>query len=167
MSYADGDTVLLSDIGEGENGLMCTTTLADCCGQNADGVQVPAERRGEFYYPNGTRVPTRGGASSDGLFRARGYQFISLQRLSTATTSTTPPLGRYRCDIPDRNGVSQNMFINIGELNHLLTLCVHKRDYLRHTVRTIVKSNVQVYTLYSSKTYELETIHCMSFECSC
>ena len=165
VSYADGDTVLLSDIGEGENRLRCTTTQTDCCGQDATGGTVEADRRGEFYYPNGIRVPTRGGASSDGLFRGRGYQFISLQRLSTATT--TPPLGRYRCDIPERNGVSQNMFINIGELNHLLTLCVHKRNYLRHTVRAIVKSNVQVYTLYSSKTFELETIHCMSFECNC
>ena len=115
VSYANGDTVLLSEIGEGENGLKCTTTQTDCCGQNADGTSVRDERRGEFCYPNGTTmVPTRGGASSDGLFRARGYQFISLQRLSTATT--TPPTGKYRCDIPDRNGVSQNMFINIGEL---------------------------------------------------
>ena len=112
VSYADGDTVLLSDIGEGENGLRCTTTQTDCCGQNANGVPVPAERRGEFYYPNGTQVPTRMGAGSDGLYRGRGYQFISLQRLSTATT--TPPTGRYRCDIP-RNGVSHNIFIIIGE----------------------------------------------------
>ena len=165
VSYADGDTVLLSDIGEGENGLRCTTTQTDCCGQNAYGGLVTDERRGEFYYPSGTQVPKMSDAGSAGLFRGRGYQFISLQRLSTATT--TPPTGRYRCDIPDRNGVSQNMFINIGELNHLLTLCVHKRDYLRHTVHRIVKSNVQVYTLYSSKPYELETIHCMSFECNC
>ena len=166
--YADGDTVLLSDIGEGENSLRCTTTQTDCCGQNADGVSVVLDRRGEFYYPNQTQVPRENDASSDGLFRGRDYQFISLQRMSTATTS--PPLGRYRCDIPERNGVSQNMFINIGELNHLLTLCVHKRLFfglLRHTVHRIVKSNVQVYTLYSSKTYELETIHCMSFECNC
>ena len=165
VSYTDGDTVLLSEIGEGENSLRCTTTQTDCCGQNADGMVAADERRGDFYYPNGTQVPTRGGAGGDGLFRGRDYQFISLQRLSTATT--TPPTGRYRCDIPERNGVSRNMFINIGELNHLLTLCVHKRDYLRHTVHRIVKSNVQVYTLYSSKTFELETIHCMSFECSC
>ena len=110
VSYANDDTVLLSDIGEGENGLMCTTTQTDCCGQNADGVSVSAERRGEFYYPNGTQVPTRGGAGSDGLLRGRGYQFISLQRLSTATT--TPPTGRYRCDIP---GVNRSISINIGE----------------------------------------------------
>ena len=114
MSYADGDTVLLSDIGEGENGLRCTTTQTDCCGLNADGVSVPNERRGEFYYPDGTQVPTRGDAGSDGLYRGRGYQFIVLQRLSTATT--TPPTGQYRCDIPDRNEVSHNISINIGEL---------------------------------------------------
>ena len=113
MSYADGDTVLLSDIGEGENGLKCTTTQTDCCGQNADGVPVRDERRGEFYYPDGTQVPTRVGAGGAGLFRGRGYQFISLQRLSAAMMN--PPTGRYRCDIPDRNGASQNMSINIGE----------------------------------------------------
>ena len=123
MSYGDGDTVLLSDIGEGENGLMCTTTQTDCCGQNADGVLVPDERRGEFYYPDGTTmVPTRGVAGSDGLFRGRGYQFISLQRLSTAMMN--PPTGRYRCDIPDRNGASQNMSINIGEYKKTLVLTV-------------------------------------------
>ena len=112
MSYADGDTVLLSDIGEGENGLMCTTTQTDCCGQNADGVPVRDERRGEFYYPDGTQVPTRVGAGSDGLFRGRGYQFVSFQRLSTAMMN--PPTGRYRCDIP-RNEVSHSISINIGE----------------------------------------------------
>ena len=114
VSHADGDTVLLSDIGEEENGLMCTTTQTDCCGQNADGMQVTDERRGEFYYPDGTQVPTRGGAGSVGLFRGRGYLNISLQRMSTATIA--PPTGRYRCDIPNINGVSQNMFINISEL---------------------------------------------------
>ena len=125
VSYDDGATVLLSDIGVGENGLMCLTAQTDCCGLNANGISVVAERRGDFYYPNGTRVPILSNAGSDRLFRGRGYLFIVLQRLSTATT--TPPTGRYRCDIPDRNGVSRNMFINIGELYHLLTLCVHKR----------------------------------------
>ena len=114
VSYSDGDTVLLSDIGEGENGLICTTTQTDCCGQNVNGITVTAERRGEFYYPNGTLVPTRVSTGGDGLFRGRGYQFIVLQRMFTATMN--PPTGRYRCDIPDRNGASQNMFINIGEL---------------------------------------------------
>ena len=114
VSYSDGDTVILSDIGEGENGLRCITTQTDCCGQNADGMTVPAERRGDFYYPNGTLIPTRSRAGGDGLFRGRGYQSIILQRLSPATT-TSPP-GLYRCHILDRNGVSQNMFINIGEL---------------------------------------------------
>ena len=123
VSYADGDTVLLSDIGEGENGLMCTTTQTDCCGQNANGMSVMKERRGEFYYPDGTtKVPTKDGAGSDGLFRGRGYQFISLQRLSTATTAPLP--GRYRCDIPDRNEVSHSISINIGEYKKTLVLTV-------------------------------------------
>ena len=139
MSYADGATVLLSDIGEGENGLMCTTTQTDCCGQNADGVLVPDERRGEFYYPDGTTmVPTRGDAGSDGLFRGRGYQFISLQRLSTATVTvtTTPPTGRYRCDIP-RNEVSHNMFINIGELVN--TFCTIVFRFVKASLFKLVK----------------------------
>ena len=132
MSYVDGDTVLLRDIGERDNGLMCITTHTDCCGQNANGMAVTAERRGEFYYPNGNQVPKRGDAGDDGLFRGRGYQNISLQRLSTATVTvtTTPPPGRYRCDIP-RNGASQNIFINICKLIIVLSLlrlahaCIH------------------------------------------
>ena len=120
VSYADGDTVLLSDIGEGENGLKCATTQTDCCGHDATGGTVEAERRGEFYYPDGTQVPTRGGAGSDGLFRGRGYQFISLQRLSTATT--TPPTGRYRCDIPNSEGVSHSIYVDIGEYKKTMVL---------------------------------------------
>ena len=136
VSYANDDTVLLSDIGEGENGLMCTTTQTDCCGQNANGMPVMNERRGEFYYPDGTtKVPTRGGAGSDGLFRGRGYQFIVLQRLSTATT--TPPTGRYRCDIPDRNEVSHNISINIGELVN--TFCAIVFRFVKASLFKLVK----------------------------
>ena len=72
---------------------------------------VPNERRGEFYYPDGTPIPTRGDAGSDGLFRGRGHQFIVLQRMPTATT--TPPIGRYHCIIP---GNRFNVSFNFSEL---------------------------------------------------
>ena len=102
----------MSEIGE-ENFLVCTTAQTDCCGINASGNIVIADRRGEFYFPNGMKVPRKGDAGNDGLYRARGYQFIGLKRFDSA--STISPTGRYRCDIPDVNGVSYNLYINIGK----------------------------------------------------
>ena len=113
VTYDSGSTILWSEIGEGENALLCTTTHTDCCGVDANGQRDEANRRGQFYYADGTQVPIRYYAGSDGLYRGRGYQRISLQRLSSA--ATTPPTGWYRCDIPDENGVSHNIYINIGE----------------------------------------------------
>ena len=93
-TYYDGDTLLITDIGEGVNALLCVTDNTECCDD------------GEFFYPDGTRVLF----SSNFLYRNRGEQFIGLNRRNGATS----PLGRYRCDIPDASGVTRSIFINIG-----------------------------------------------------
>ena len=79
------------------------TDSTECCG-------APSPV-GEFYYPDGSMVNIR--ASGDSLYRNRGNGFIRLNRRNNALS----PLGRYRCAIPDSNGVMQNIYINIGELN--------------------------------------------------
>lgn len=114
--YNNNDTVLLSDIGERENALQCTTTQTDCCGFDENGNLDITNRRGQFYYPSGTQVPIRGEVGDDGLYRSRNYQYISLNRLSMALSA--PPTGRYCCDIPDTNGMSQFIYINIGKSSY-------------------------------------------------
>ena len=88
--------VLLEDIGENTDALLCVTNYPTCCSS------------GEFYYPDGSRVPTR--SSGQDFYRNRGNQLILLHRRNNAMS----PTGTYRCVIQDANGVDQNLFINIG-----------------------------------------------------
>ena len=69
---------------------------------------TPQNRFGEFYYPNGVRVPIR--ITGEGFYRDRGDQLIRLHRRH----DTSSPTGRYYCVIPDASGVDQKIFININ-----------------------------------------------------
>ena len=103
-TYINNDTVLITDIGEEDTAaLLCVTDSTECCGSPS-----PV---GEFYYPDGSMVTVR--ASGDSLYRNRGDGFIRLNRRNDALS----PLGKYRCNIPDSNGVTQNIYVNIGELD--------------------------------------------------
>ena len=107
VTYTNGSTVLMTDIGEGDAALQCTTDRADCC-RDSDGTAA-----GHFYFPNGEQVPILGNdASIRTYYRNRGLGFIRLNRRSVATET-----GRFRCEIPDASGTLVNLFINIGMLS--------------------------------------------------
>lgn len=100
--YINNSVVLLTEVGEGAEGaLLCKTNLINCCG-------TATNRHGEFYYPNGTRVPTKGFQA--GFYRNRGDQIIRLNRRE----GVMAPVGKFRCQIPDTNGVMQYLFINLA-----------------------------------------------------
>ena len=106
--YPNGSTVLRTDIGEGVAALNCTTDRAGCC-RALDGAAA-----GEFYFPNGTKVPILGNVpSSHTYYRNRGTGFIRLNRRPNGTLT-----GQFRCEIPDASGTLVNLFefINIGML---------------------------------------------------
>ena len=98
--FVNNSVLSLSEIGEGESALLCKTNLMKCCGT------VP-NRIGEFYYPNGVRVPVNGRAH--GFYRDRGDQVVRLNRRE----QTISPTGTFRCEIPDENEVMQNLFITL------------------------------------------------------
>ncbi len=98
ITYTDGDTVMITDIGEGDDALLCVTDNTECCRPPDDG---------EFFYPDGTAV---GFSTSNSLYRNREEQSIRLNRRNDATS----PLGKYRCTIPDTSGVTRSIIINIG-----------------------------------------------------
>ena len=109
-TYLDGDTVLITEIGEGDDAaLLCVTDSTECCA---------SQTIGEFYYPDGNVVNVRG--SGDSLYRNRGDGFIRLNRRNNALS----PLGKYRCNIPDSNGVFQNIHIDIIGKSVLLYIIV-------------------------------------------
>ncbi len=99
-TYESNSEIEISDIGEGDDALLCVTDSTDCC-------TAETTLAGEFYYPDGSVVGVR--ASEDSLYRNRGDRFIRLNRRNGATS----PLGRYRCDIPDASGTTRSVFIKI------------------------------------------------------
>ena len=76
------------------------TNSINCCGT------VP-NHHGEFYYRNGVMVPIN--KLQHGFYRNRGDQVIRLNRRE----GVMRPASKFRCEIPNANGVIQNLFINL------------------------------------------------------
>ena len=102
MVYANNSAVPMLNIGKGENALLCRTNKKECCG-------TPPNRYGEFYYPNGIRIPVA--KQKHGFYRDRGQQVIRLNRREEVAS----PRGKYRCEIPDGDGVTQKIYITLTE----------------------------------------------------
>jgi hypothetical protein len=108
VTYLNNTAVLLEDI----DSLICTTARTGCCEGGS----------GTFYYPNGDPVLNRNQATSSlqSLYMTHNQGSISLR----LQAGDSPPLGKYRCQIPDGRGTLQNLYIRIGELIVFLLVCV-------------------------------------------
>ena len=95
--------MILGDIGEGGNALLCMTNLTACCRPPYTGVMGPA--LGNWFFPNQTRVPSQG-VQWD-LFRTREHMLVRMNRRRGGEE------GIYRCDIPDAMGVIKTMYIGV------------------------------------------------------
>ena len=91
----------LSTVGDGSNSVQCHTDLGTCC----SGSQGP--HRGDWYFPNGTRLPFSGDSVPIGL--GRGAQIVTIRR-----TTATGPTGIYRCDIAT-NAVHHDTDISVRD----------------------------------------------------
>ena len=80
------------------NTVQCYTDFATCC----SGSQGP--HRGDWYFPNGTRLPFSGDVSE-----ARGAQRVELRRTMEGNVS-----GIYWCDIPT-NAVHDDADISVRD----------------------------------------------------
>ena len=98
--------VLASGIDRDDTGLHCNTDRSDCCRK------AP---QGEWYYPDGNRVQiytqeiaTR--PTGNFFYRNRFTQIVRLNRLGNP-----PERGRFRCEVPNADGVIVTVYVNIGE----------------------------------------------------
>ena len=98
-SYVDLSTV--GYISDGSNSVQCHTDLGTCC----SGSQGP--HRGDWYFPNGTRLPFSGDSVPIGL--GRGAKIVTIRR-----TTATGPTGIYRCDIAT-NAVHHDTDISVRD----------------------------------------------------
>ena len=118
--YANNSDIPITSIGTDHNrrpseALVCNTDYRPCCRHfpvDADGNRLPSINQGEWYYPNGTPVPSFG--VGDVFYDTRGENDGTLN-LFRRNTGVTSPIGSFCCEIPVTDGVDQTLCANIGE----------------------------------------------------
>ena len=109
-TYQNNSLVTLEDIGgEDDTALHCMTNLTACCKTsqaNTSGLSL-----GNWYFPNGTRVPSYFVNETIGLiwdfYRERGLMVVRMHRRRDGEE------GIYRCEIPDSMNVTQTIYIGV------------------------------------------------------
>ena len=105
---ANNTVVLISDIGDTVNQLICTTELEPCCGAFGN-------RHAEWYYPNRTTLRNMG--SGDDLYRTRRDADQSSSVLGGVLlhrrNGATSPTGIYHCIIRDANSMDQTLYVGL------------------------------------------------------
>ena len=104
--------VHVSDIGIAVSGLYCNTDRSGCCRSSdaADGVA-----QGHWYLPDGTQVGSYTQESANDFtinFFSRD-RFTGVVRLNRRGIPVER--GRFRCEVPNADGIMVTMFVNIGE----------------------------------------------------
>ena len=104
-TYQNNSLVNLEDIGEGDAALRCMTDKTACCRPQA------SQAIGNWFFPDGTRVPNESINSTSNMlldfYRTRGQMVVSLHRWTGGVT------GIYRCEIPDKMNVTQNLYVRV------------------------------------------------------
>ena len=113
--------MILEDIGEGGDALLCKTNLTTCCRTSDTGEMGNA--LGNWFFPNGSRVPSS--RSQSLFFRSRGEMAVHLHRKRGEAE------GIYRCVIPDAMNVTRTIYIGVysastqcGEEIWVTSMCV-------------------------------------------
>ena len=108
-TYQNNSVVTLEDIGEGNDALLCITDQCNCCRPPHTGGVGSAI--GNWFFPNGTRVPSESLVPSVGkqwdFYRNRGWSVVRLNRRRGGEE------GIYRCEIPDTANVIQSIYIGV------------------------------------------------------
>ena len=103
-TYQNNSIVILKDIGEGDDALFCMTNQTACC-QRSYTSGMKSTAIGNWFFPNGTRVPSSG--DNWDFHRTRGQMVVRLQRRRGGEE------GIYRCVIPDTMNVTQTIYIGV------------------------------------------------------
>jgi hypothetical protein len=110
----DGSTIPISEIGEGDDALLCFTDLRRCCRNN----QLPVANggsRGNWFYPNGNRVLSLADSrshSDHGFYRNRNQSVVRLNWRENATVTVL--IGQFCCEVPDATSNLVTICINVS-----------------------------------------------------
>ena len=100
-THQNNSLVTVEDIGEGDDALLCKTSLVACC----------EPFLGNWFFPNGTVLPSEIVNVTSGLqwefYRDRGWTVVRMHRRRGGVT------GIYHCEIPDTVGIIQSIYIGV------------------------------------------------------
>ena len=107
VNHSYVDLSLVGDHYDGGDGIQCHTDLRTCC-TGTQGVY-----RGDWYFPNGIRLPFPTGYVY--IYENREAERVGIHRRNSATS----PTGLYRCNIPtndvhDDDDISVRATVYVG-----------------------------------------------------
>ena len=105
-TYQNNSIVTLEEIGELDATLFCITDKTVCCRPPYTDLGPVV---GNWFFPNGTRVLSRGDQRD--IYRTRGQSVVHLHRRRGGLE------GIYRCEIPDATNVIQSITIGVYTLD--------------------------------------------------
>ena len=97
--YQNNSIVILENIGEDDDALLCITNQTACCQPPYTGAL------GNWFFPNGSRVPSSGRQWD--FHRTRGQMVVQMHRRRGGEE------GIYHCKIPDTFGFTQTIYIGV------------------------------------------------------
>jgi hypothetical protein len=100
----NGSTIPISEIGEGDDALLCFTDLRQCCQNN---LTLGDTSLGDWLYPNGSKVRRY---LDHGFYRNRDQSVVRLHWRENATV--TALIGQFCCKVPDAT-------------SNLITICIN------------------------------------------
>ena len=106
-TYQNNSIVILENIGEGDDALLCITNQTACCRPPYTGGM--GHTLGNWFLPNGTRVPSLGNQWD--FHRTRDQMKVLLHRRRGEEE------GIYRCEIPDTMNVTQSIYIGVYSIS--------------------------------------------------
>ena len=117
QTLANHSYVVLSHLGyDYYESVWCHTDLNTCCSGH-DGAH-----RGDWYFPNGTRLPFSGYGD---IFESRSAQSVDIRSRNYPTS----PVGIYRCEIPT-NAVHNDTDTSVRERVYVGLYTYHGGNYL-------------------------------------
>ena len=125
-ALSNNSLVTLDDIGEGEDALRCMTDNISCC-RPPYTQNLGRSALGNWFFPNGTRVPSSG--SQWDFHRTRGDMMVLLHKRRGGVN------GVFYCVLPDKEGIQQTTYIgvytgNVGKCTYILVLMLQKSETL-------------------------------------
>ena len=102
--YPNNSILNIEDVGEGDRALACQTDKRPCC-------RTPPYRFGQWYYPNGSRVPIYGVGAP--FYRNRSDEGIVRLNQRNQYREADYSTGLFCCVLPDAINITHTLCIGL------------------------------------------------------